>query len=74
MRRHMPSEPPACQTGGRPTRVRRWGRTVKPKRDIMPLLVMGGLVLLFALGYLLFPAFNGAMHHNDCVASGATNC
>ena len=47
---------------------------MKPKRDIVPLLVMGGLIALFALGYFAFPAFNGMMHHNDCVASGATNC
>ena len=47
---------------------------MKPGRDLLPLLVLGGLALLFALGYFAFPAFNGMMHHSDCVASGATDC
>ena len=59
----MPSETAACQTS--------WGMK---RPDLVPLLVMGGLVLLFVLGYFAFPAFNGMMHHNDCVASGAVNC
>ena len=32
---------------------------MKPKRDIVPVLVLGGLLLLFAVIYLAFPAFNG---------------
>ena len=47
---------------------------MKPKRDIVPVLVLGGLVLLFAAIYLAFPVFDGMMRHNDCVASGRTNC
>ena len=47
---------------------------MQPQRDIVPILVLGGLLLLFAVVYLAFPAFNGMMRHNDCIASGRTNC
>ncbi len=47
---------------------------MKRGRDIVPVLVLGGLLLLFAVIYLAFPAFNGMMRHNDCVASGRMNC
>ncbi len=47
---------------------------MKRPRDLLPLLVLGGLFLLFGLCYLAFPAFNGMMNHSDCIASGRTNC
>ncbi len=47
---------------------------MKRKPDLVPILVLGGLVILFAAIYLAFPALNGMMRHNDCVASGRTNC
>jgi hypothetical protein len=42
--------------------------------DLLPLLVLGGLALLFVVGYFLFPAFLHAIQGNDCVASGRTDC
>ena len=47
---------------------------MKGPRDLLPVLVLAGLFLLFGLGYLAFPAFEGAMNHSDCIASGRTNC
>jgi hypothetical protein len=49
-------------------------QTVKRPRDLLPVLVLGGLFLLFGLAYLAFPAIEGMVNHSDCVASGRTNC
>ncbi len=45
-----------------------------PPSRVLPLLVLGGLVLLGLLVWLLFPTVQGIIAHNDCVATGRTNC
>ena len=47
-----------------------------PRRgpDLLPLLVLAGLVLLLIVGYFLFPTFLHAIQGTDCVASGRTDC
>ena len=45
-----------------------------PPSRVLPLLVLGGLVALGLLVWLLFPTVQGIIAHNDCVATGRTNC
>lgn len=75
--RHDPRTPPVARAPARAAQGRQVhaaARPMKPGRDIVPVLVLGGLLLLFGVIYLAFPAFNGMMRHNDCIASGRTNC
>ncbi len=41
---------------------------------LLPVLVLGGLVLLGLLAWLLFPTVQGWIAAQDCVATGRTNC
>ncbi len=45
-----------------------------PPSRVLPLLVLGGLVALALLVWQLFPVVQDIIAHNDCVATGRTNC
>jgi hypothetical protein len=45
-----------------------------PQSSILPALVLILLAALMAGGYWGFPYLQAWMAHNDCVATGRTNC
>lgn len=47
---------------------------MKKPGDLLPVLVLAGLLALFGATWLLFPVLSGAMKHGDCVASGRIDC
>ncbi len=46
--------------------TRRW--------DVLPVLVLVGLVVLMLLGWWLYPKLQHYISEQDCVATGRTNC
>ncbi len=46
--------------------TRRW--------DLVPMLVLVGLVLLMLLGWWLYPKLQHYLSEQDCIATGRTNC
>ncbi len=47
-------------------KARRW--------DVVPALVLVGLVALMLLGWWLYPKLQSYMAEQDCIATGRTNC
>ena len=46
-----------------------------PKRpDLMPILVLGGLIILGIASWWLIPAFMHLMKHQSCIGSGRMDC
>ena len=46
-----------------------------PRRpDYLPWIVIGAVLILLAVGYTTFPAFQHYISHEDCIGHGATNC
>jgi hypothetical protein len=46
--------------------TRRW--------DVLPMLVLAGVVALMLLGWWLYPKLQRYMTEQDCIATGRTNC
>jgi hypothetical protein len=46
----------------------------KPPSSFLPAVTLVVLIGLMACGYWGFPYLQAWMHHNDCVATGRTNC
>ena len=46
----------------------------KPPSSFLPALALAALIGLMLCGYWGFPYLQAWMHHNDCVATGRTNC
>jgi hypothetical protein len=42
--------------------------------DLVPVLVLAGLVVLGLLGWWLYPRLQQFMSVQDCIATGRTNC
>ncbi len=42
--------------------------------DVLPVLVLVGVVLLMLLGWWLYPKLQHYMSQQDCIATGRTNC
>jgi hypothetical protein len=42
--------------------------------DVVPALVLIGLVLLGVLGWWIYPKLQSYMAEQDCIATGRTNC
>jgi hypothetical protein len=42
--------------------------------DVVPMLVLVGLVLLMLLGWWAYPKLQRYMFEQDCIATGRTNC
>jgi hypothetical protein len=42
--------------------------------DVLPVLVLAGLVALFVAGWFLYPTFQRFLSAQDCIATGRTNC
>jgi hypothetical protein len=40
----------------------------------MPLAVLAAIILVAVAGWLLFPAVQRTLSHQDCIASGHVNC
>lgn len=45
-----------------------------PPSRFMPVLVLGGILILGVLAWLLFPTLQGWIAGQDCIATGRTNC
>ncbi len=45
-----------------------------PPSRFMPVLVLGGILMLGVLAWLLFPTLQGWIAGQDCIATGRTNC
>jgi hypothetical protein len=45
-----------------------------PRRDLVGIGVLLAAVLLFAVGYWLFPLVQHWLANQDCIASGRVNC
>ncbi|MBV9782750.1 MAG: hypothetical protein JO264_02925 [Acidisphaera sp.] len=50
------------------------GEPHEPRWDIIPLLVLAGLILAGLAGWWLFPTFYRYISNQDCIASGRTDC
>lgn len=42
--------------------------------DLVPVLTLVGLLLVFLLGWWLFPYLQRSLSFQDCVATGRANC
>ncbi len=42
--------------------------------DLLPILVLAGVVLLGLLGWWLYPKLQAYLSVQDCIATGRTNC
>ena len=43
-------------------------------RDLVPVVVLAVLTVIALAGWLIFPAVQRAVSHQDCIASGHVNC
>lgn len=46
----------------------------KPRFDLVPLLVLAGVVVLALIGWRLYPVVEHWIAYQDCVGTGRTNC
>jgi hypothetical protein len=64
-----------CDTTPRSGRRRRVAEEDSGRRwDVLPVLVLVGLVLLMLFGWWLYPKLQHYMSQQDCIATGRTNC
>ncbi|MCL2428112.1 MAG: hypothetical protein FWD12_02635 [Alphaproteobacteria bacterium] len=45
-----------------------------PRFDLLPVLILAGVVLLALIAWRLFPLLEHWLAYQDCVATGRTNC
>ena len=45
-----------------------------PRFDLVPVLILAGVIVVAVVAWFVFPAIEGWLSYQDCVATGRTNC